>query len=180
MNTNFDFHTYFNSFPSQVINQLGDRIDKAIDIVNTNFMIFPTEDENIFKVRSSTFRKPDSLAVIYSVHTDQKSCSCEDSRKGNICKHRIAVWLFLQHVKSGNLGKEVTQLVIRDKDTFRIFATHVPTGKRVQIIDWLKIHNQDLDKDFVYCTCKYANAIDGDRVLINVPRTDLIKLFFSN
>lgn len=65
------------------------RVIKAIDIAQTRGMIYNAKCKTgEFDVRSTDGRS--------WYHVAAKSCTCKDSAKGHICKHRIAVWLYTQ------------------------------------------------------------------------------------
>lgn len=51
--------------------------------------VHPTDQPGIFFVDSAH-----STGQQYAVDTQAKSCTCPDAAKGNICKHRIAAWIF--------------------------------------------------------------------------------------
>ena len=55
-------------------------------------MVEPTEDPNIFFVKSES-----NPLGGYRVDLAAKTCTCPDSGRGNVCKHRCAAWLYREN-----------------------------------------------------------------------------------
>ena len=73
-----------------------DRLQKALDIVAQRTSIFwKFCPPDCFDVRASS-------KGWYRVDTRARTCTCEDSTRGNVCKHRIAVWLYTQQIARTN------------------------------------------------------------------------------
>ena len=67
--------------------------------------IVPTA--SLWVVRSSAkppYKKHQKIWYIVAPH--QKTCHCCDSRKGHICKHRIAVYLIMEKYKLNDIPAE--------------------------------------------------------------------------
>jgi SWIM zinc finger len=66
------------------------RVDRAVEIATKPTMIYNAKcPKGEFDVRASS-------GGWYHVDTNNKSCTCPDSQRGNICKHRIAVWFYVE------------------------------------------------------------------------------------
>jgi len=76
----------------QVIENANGRIERAIDILSNRDIaeVTPT----VFLVQAQT-----DESISYRVDIAEKSCTCPDSARGNICKHRVAVWLYRKIVE---------------------------------------------------------------------------------
>lgn len=69
------------------------RIRKAVEIVAENHSIYNSEcAPGEWDVRSQT-----ALNSWYHVNTHARTCTCTDSQRGNVCKHRLAVWLLTEY-----------------------------------------------------------------------------------
>ena len=69
-----------------------DRLAKALEIVNHRTAIyFKYCPPGVFDVRASS-------KGWYRVDTHARTCTCQDSTRGNVCKHRIAVWIYTQQI----------------------------------------------------------------------------------
>lgn len=72
------------------------RVEKAVKLASTRGMVLNalrnehgqsiTPSENLIIVRGSK-------GGFYYVRMSQKSCTCIDHKRGNVCKHRIAAYL---------------------------------------------------------------------------------------
>lgn len=62
------------------------RINRACNIIRTDNPPMIREATEHLRITSSNGKK--------SYRVAQKSCDCYDSQKGNICKHRIAAWMY--------------------------------------------------------------------------------------
>jgi hypothetical protein len=70
------------------------RLQKAVQIVEGKTSIYNQHCEpGSFDVRSQT-----ALNSWYHVDTKRHTCTCTDSDRGNVCKHRLAVWLYVQQI----------------------------------------------------------------------------------
>jgi len=61
----------------------------------------------LWVVRSSAkppYKKHEKIWYLVAPH--QKKCQCVDSRRGNICKHRIAVYLIMEKQGLNNIPAE--------------------------------------------------------------------------
>jgi len=78
---------------------------KRANIDENGYTIAPTA--SLWVVRSSA-RPPykDHEKIWYIVAPHQKKCQCYDSRKGHICKHRIAVFLMMEKFKLNEIPAE--------------------------------------------------------------------------
>jgi hypothetical protein len=80
------------------------RVARAVQIVNKKYVMQATHDQQGNKIRQSDklyIVRAESSFGYYYVDTTAKTCTCPDSSKGNVCKHRIAVHLvskFLQNL----------------------------------------------------------------------------------
>ena len=73
-----------------------DRLQKALDIVAQRTAIFwKFCPPGCYDVRASS-------KGWYRVDTRARTCTCEDSTRGNVCKHRIAVWIYTQQIARTN------------------------------------------------------------------------------
>jgi len=69
-----------------------DRLQKALEIVALRTAIFwKFCPPGCFDVRASS-------KGWYRVDTYARTCTCQDSTRGNVCKHRIAVWIYTQQI----------------------------------------------------------------------------------
>jgi hypothetical protein len=84
------------------------RVERALAICERGgFNIgCPRWDENGMPVQQSDRDLPDLVIVRssggrgwYFVRPRAKTCSCRDSQQHNICKHRIAVWIWYELIK---------------------------------------------------------------------------------
>ena len=72
------------------------RVQKAHDLASREGWIIPRDGS--LMVKSQSFDDYNFQSVknpkgkIYSV--SQSSCTCKDTERGNICKHRIAAWMY--------------------------------------------------------------------------------------
>lgn len=67
------------------------RVEKAVQIASKHGMIYNAQCKpGEFDVRNS---KGNGW---YHVDTHAKTCTCPDSRQGHTCKHRLAVWMFVE------------------------------------------------------------------------------------
>ena len=72
------------------------RLQAALDIVAQRTAIyFKYCPPGCFDVRASS-------KGWYRVDTRARTCTCEDSTRGNVCKHRIAVWIYTQQIARTN------------------------------------------------------------------------------
>jgi len=65
-----------------------DRLDRALDILTREemYVIQPSKDGDIFTV----VNKLGGSDTEYVVDLTEKTCTCPDAERGNICKHRLA------------------------------------------------------------------------------------------
>lgn len=67
------------------------RLDRAVEIASKPGMIYNARcNAGEFDVRAS------SGTGWYHVNTKAHSCTCPDSQKGHVCKHRLAVWMHVE------------------------------------------------------------------------------------
>jgi hypothetical protein len=67
------------------------RLERAIEIAARPGMIYNARcNAGEFDVRAS------NGTGWYHVNTKARTCTCPDSHKGHVCKHRLAVWLFVE------------------------------------------------------------------------------------
>jgi hypothetical protein len=70
------------------------RLLKALAIVESRTSIYNQHCEPwTFDVRSQT-----ALNSWYHVDTKRHACTCTDSQQGHVCKHRLAVWLYVEQI----------------------------------------------------------------------------------
>ena len=73
-----------------------DRLKKALEIVAQRTAIyFKYCPPGVFDVRATK-------TGWYRVDTRARTCTCQDSTRGNVCKHRIAVWIYTQQIARTN------------------------------------------------------------------------------
>jgi hypothetical protein len=81
------------------------RVDRAINIIENHTVMMARVDEDgkqitpthaAYAVKSPAKKSNQPDAVWYIVRPADKSCQCYDSHAGNICKHRIAVYLYTE------------------------------------------------------------------------------------
>ena len=71
------------------------RLLKAIEIVTGRTNIYNHHcSPGEYDVRSQT-----ALNGWYHVDTHAHTCTCKDSQRGHVCKHRLAVWLYTEQIK---------------------------------------------------------------------------------
>jgi len=78
-------------FPQLLSRTSDGRIERASRIVRSP--IFPNHLPGCYEVPSESMIGTDARRVIYIVDTLHRTCTCPDSAKGYICKHRLAVAL---------------------------------------------------------------------------------------
>ena len=67
------------------------RMQKAVEIVMNRYQIYNQHcPEGEYDVRSQ------NVNAWYHVNTKKHTCTCPDSQKGYVCKHRLAVWLYVE------------------------------------------------------------------------------------
>ena len=67
------------------------RINRAVEIAAKPGTIYNAKcPPGEFDVRASSGRG------WYHVNTKARTCTCPDSKKGHVCKHRLACWLFVE------------------------------------------------------------------------------------
>lgn len=84
----------------QTIEKLNGRLERGLELA-INGYVKPLPDANFpttFRVLSSSRR------CYYYVNLAEKVCTCPDSLKGNICKHRVAAYYVDQALKG--FGKQ--------------------------------------------------------------------------
>lgn len=70
------------------------RLFKAVQIAVENHSIYNLHcPPGEWDVRSQT-----ALNAWYHVDTKHHSCTCQDAQQGNLCKHRLAVWLYVEQI----------------------------------------------------------------------------------
>jgi hypothetical protein len=69
---------------------VGYRLHRAGVLVQQGH-VRQTNDDDVFIVISQTHE-----ATSYRVNTADRTCTCPDAAKGNVCKHRIAAFIFRQ------------------------------------------------------------------------------------
>ena len=84
----------FESFSDRFKRKLNGRQERALKLALGGHVIHLSD--RIFSVRSEIGNHA------YLVNLDQSSCTCPDSRKGYVCKHRIAAYLIEQANKANN------------------------------------------------------------------------------
>jgi hypothetical protein len=84
------------------------RVERAVQIASNQTMIYEDRKEKFsWSVRNS---KGNGW---YTVHTKRRTCTCRDSQQGNICKHRLAVWLHIEiRTREAAQARRVPQSVI--------------------------------------------------------------------
>jgi len=87
----------YRTLAEEAVHKFGldpNRVILAVDIAASHGMIYNKNcNPGEFDVRSRNGRG------WYHVNTRTKSCTCPDSQLGhNICKHRVAVWLYTQAI----------------------------------------------------------------------------------
>jgi hypothetical protein len=87
------------------------RIDRALNILATESVMRARKSEDgcdlepsnaVWAVKQS-HRSAHPDDQWYIVRPEAKSCTCPDSQTGHICKHRIAVWMYLELPKRYSL-----------------------------------------------------------------------------
>ena len=84
------------AYHSKTLQYLGhegtlQRLDRAMHILTTDTGYEIEVSEDIYLVSSVHLGLTGNREItVYEVSTSGKTCSCPDSEKGNICKHRIA------------------------------------------------------------------------------------------
>jgi hypothetical protein len=76
----------------QLVEKLNGRIERAVAIVSRVGACRTDPRPNIWLVESQSGKG------YYEVNTQEKTCTCPDSAKGNLCKHRLAIGLHLSNV----------------------------------------------------------------------------------
>ena len=84
----------FESFSDRFKRKLNGRQERALKLALGGHVIHLSD--RIFSVRSEKGNHA------YLVNLDQSSCTCPDSRKGHVCKHRIAAYLIEQANDANN------------------------------------------------------------------------------
>lgn len=168
------------NLPPGKLSTLGNRIAKALEIASAPHMIFPSgKDPALFCVRSQRMS-----STFYEVNTVAKSCTCKDSQHGHPCKHRIAVWLYT-HFTAKYHGmhlpeptqvtrQQVIKILATHGGASRLFATHVPTGRRVEILDYVKT---EAPTNNIGITAKFT---EEGKIITLARRSDFTDLFISN
>ena len=76
------------------------RVERALKIVNTRGMVMMAQkDEHDHAIEPSEaliIVRASSQRGWYFVRRMDHSCTCMDHRKGNLCKHRIAAYLYIE------------------------------------------------------------------------------------
>ena len=97
------------------------RIDRALNILSTESIMRARKSADgcdiepsnaLFAVRQS-HRSANPDDQWYLVNPYAKTCTCPDSELGHICKHRIAVWLYLEYPKRYQAQAEALALAKR-------------------------------------------------------------------
>lgn len=93
-----EFITY-EQLGQEILSRWGHKVDKgrvarAVRIAANVNSIFDSKcSKGCADVRS------DKGTGFYRVNTVKHTCTCTDSRRGNLCKHRMAVWMRAELVK---------------------------------------------------------------------------------
>jgi phage gp16-like protein len=75
------------------------RLLKAVEIASSRCMIYNQRcPQGEYDVRSQT-----ALNSWHHVDTNRHTCTCKDSQTGHVCKHRLAVWLYVEQRKREQL-----------------------------------------------------------------------------
>jgi len=70
------------------------RVQKAADLARNKYNIQPAKrDENGETIPHPSYKKVCVKGSKGWYVVTQGSCTCEDNKRGNVCKHRIAAWM---------------------------------------------------------------------------------------
>jgi hypothetical protein len=149
--------------------KLSSRLAKAVDLASTAGACRETEEPGVYLVQSS---KPHHY---HQVNTQLHTCTCEDFQfaPAHLCKHRLTIGLKLCGPDWLTAAMLITFSAAGDAQ--RLFATHLPTGQRVEVIDYTKTTPAGQRP----CVALRAKFIDTGREIINAPRSDFAKFFIG-
>lgn len=80
---------FVSSLRPEVSQRLNGRLERGLEMAR-NGAVRPLDQPRCFLVRSSDGKRH------YEVDLNARSCTCPDSHKGNVCKHRIAAYYIEQ------------------------------------------------------------------------------------
>lgn len=117
------------TWPSTAARTGENRIQKARHIAETRGAIEHTPDPDVFMVRSDSNPRGK-----YRVDVKEKSCTCPDAGRGNVCKHRLAVWMYIQ-IREKSL-QEAQEIVTDQFDEFRAWKAAHPDSANIDFVDY--------------------------------------------
>ena len=132
------------------------RIRKARLIAEARGAILPTPDPNIFLVRSDS-----NPLGQYRIDVQAKSCTCPDAGKGNVCKHRLAVWMYIQIREKSQ--QEARDGVKRQVEEYRAWKDAYPDSPNITFVDYHTHPHQS--------TVKYLHPLQKE-INVEVLATD--------
>lgn len=144
------------TWPATAARTGENRIRKARLIAEAQGAIIPTPDQNIYMVRSDS-----NLLGQYRVDVKEKSCTCPDAGKGNVCKHRLAVWMYIQIREKSQ--QEAKAGVKRQIEEFRAWKAAHPDSANIDFVDF-RTHPH-------HGTVKYLHPLQGE-ITVEVLATD--------
>ena len=100
----------YQSLPEEALNRPSWKVDpqraqRALHILTDHkpgtMLMLASRDENDMPVSSdqNLWIVRGSARGWYFVRPDDHSCTCPDHRKGHVCKHRLAVYLYTQQIE---------------------------------------------------------------------------------
>lgn len=111
---------------------------KAVEIASGRNNIYNLRcPEGEYDVRSQV-----SLNGWYHVDTKRHTCTCKDSQQGHVCKHRLAVWLYVE---------EQTRTMAEIKRSAA--ASQTPTHEEIERVNqayYAKMHAKTLLAELGY------------------------------
>ena len=180
----------------EVLRTFNGRLERGLALVREN-AVTPLKERQ-YEVRSANAKQS---PYSYQVNLAERSCTCPDSQKGNICKHRVAAYYYEQAMKIRNRAlnrlKEMQLLKElgyeedypgRNENYLRSGQFLVDNGLeegcwvRIENITWEKI-SQHAGTFPVNHTCAWVSGLPGEEselkgiLLDHQAREDLITIF---
>jgi hypothetical protein len=113
-----------------VVERAGYRVERARALVEQGAVI-PTPQPLVFVVRSQS-----NARGKYTVDWEEKYCTCPDAGGGNICKHRLAAWMFHELRRAACLEEERQEQ--EDRERFRQWKEEHPQATNIDFKAFVK------------------------------------------
>ena len=143
----------FESFSDRLKAKLNGRQDRALKLALNGHVTH--KSARIYSVRSQRGQHT------YLVNLDKSFCSCPDSRKGHVCKHRIASYLIEQ-------ASEATKEVSPESSAVRELSSNQELGSDEEAVEKARLALQGRSEHLREAVIYGVLQVDGESVRVEI------------